>query len=61
MPQVAALGFVSVFDQIMEGLPASEQTAVLAAFVSALQEDPEVYRRDAAALEAWARAASSAP
>lgn len=56
---VAALGFVSVFDQIMEGLPAEEQTAVLSAFVSALQEDPEVYRRDAAALEAWARAAST--
>jgi len=58
--QVAALGFVSVFDQIMEGLPAADQSAVLKAFIEALKEDPEQYRRDAKSLEEWARATSCA-
>ncbi len=58
--QVSALGFVSVFDQIMEGLPAGEQKAVLSAFIKALKEDPEQYRADAQALEEWARGASGA-
>jgi len=53
--QVAALGFVSVFDQIMEGLPAEEQKAVLEAFAGALNEDSAQYRRDAEELEAAAK------
>ncbi len=53
--QVAALGFVSVFDQIMEGLPTEEQKAVLDAFAGALNEDAAQYRRDAEELEAAAK------
>ena len=53
--QVAALGFVSVFDQIMEGLPTEEQKAVLDAFAGALNEDSAQYRRDAEELEAAAK------
>ena len=56
--QVAALGFVSVFDQIMEGLPGEEQKAVLDAFAGALQEDSAKYRRDAEELEAVAKETS---
>ena len=43
--QVFALGFVSVFDQIVEGLPGSGASDIFEAYVKALQEDPEQYRR----------------
>ena len=52
---MTALGITSVFDQVLEGLPAAEREAVFVAFVNALQEDPQQYRADAAKLEEWAR------
>ena len=52
---------MSVFDQIMEGLPKQEQEAVLKAFTSALKEDDQQYRNDAKALEEWATSASGVP
>ena len=40
-----ALGFVSVFDQILEGLPEPITQEVFKAYVDALQEDPQQFRR----------------
>ena len=40
-----ALGFVSVFDQIIEGLPGTAAADIFQAYMAALQEDPEKYRR----------------
>lgn len=56
--QVTALGLVSVFDQILETMEEAERTAIFNAYVRALGEEPEQYRRDAAALE---KAAASLP
>lgn len=57
--EVTALGIVSIFDQILGGLPEAEREAVFTAFISALEEDPAQYRKDAAAMEEWARSQSS--
>lgn len=43
--QVFALGFVSVFDQIIEGLPGDNAAEIFQAYVKAIQEDPDQYRR----------------
>ena len=43
--QVFALGFVSVFDQITEGLPGEGPSDIFNAYMTALQEDPEQYRK----------------
>lgn len=40
-----ALGFVSVFDQITEGLPGDGPADIFNAYMAALQEDPEQYRK----------------
>ena len=58
--QVSALGFVSVFDQVLEGLPTEEQDAIFKAYVGALDEDAGRYRRDAEAWESWAKGLSGA-
>ncbi len=58
--QVSALGFVSVFDQVLDGLPAEEQDAIFKAYVGALDEDAAQYRRDAEAWESWAKELSGA-
>ena len=47
--QVFALGFVSVFDQITEGLPGTGPDDIFKAYMTALQEDPEQYRKYVAA------------
>lgn len=40
-----ALGFVTVYDQLMEGYPSSEdRDAIFKAYIQALEEDPEQYR-----------------
>ena len=44
-----ALGFVSVFDQIIEGIPGTAAADIFQAYMAALQEDPEKYRRCSAA------------
>ncbi|XP_071692471.1 protein THYLAKOID FORMATION1, chloroplastic-like [Rutidosis leptorrhynchoides] len=54
---VFALGFVTVFDQLMEGYPSdADREAIFQAYVNALNEDPQQYRADAQKLEAWGRA-----
>lgn len=53
---VFALGFVTVYDQLMEGYPSDEdRDAIFQAYIKALNEDPEQYRIDAKKLEEWAR------
>ncbi|XP_058073154.1 protein THYLAKOID FORMATION1, chloroplastic [Magnolia sinica] len=53
---VFALGFVTVYDQLMEGYPSNEdREAIFKAYIQALQENPEQYRIDAQKLEEWAR------
>lgn len=52
--EIFALGFVSVYDQIAEGLDESVRGPIFEAYIDALQEDPKKYRADAEALESWA-------
>ncbi|XP_027341989.1 protein THYLAKOID FORMATION1, chloroplastic-like isoform X2 [Abrus precatorius] len=57
---VFALGFVTVYDKLMEGYPSDEdRDAIFQAYIKALKEDPEKYRMDAQKLEEWARAQNS--
>ncbi|CAK7349960.1 unnamed protein product [Dovyalis caffra] len=57
---VFGLGFVTVYDQLMEGYPSDEdREAIFQAYIKALNEDPEQYRNDAKRLEEWARAQTS--
>ncbi|KAH8937919.1 hypothetical protein BDL97_16G055600 [Sphagnum fallax] len=56
---VFALGFVTVYDQLMDGYPNDkDRDAIFKAYVTALKEDPELYRSDARKLEEWASAQS---
>lgn len=58
---VFALGFVTVYDQLMDGYPSDEDKEnIFKAYVNALNEDPQQYRSDAQKLEEWARTQSSA-
>ncbi|KAJ1376193.1 Protein Thf1 [Sesbania bispinosa] len=42
---VFALGFVTVYEQLMEGYPSDEdRDAIFQAYINALKEDPEQYR-----------------
>ncbi|KAL1560715.1 Protein THYLAKOID FORMATION 1, chloroplastic [Salvia divinorum] len=57
---VFALGFVTVYDQLMEGYPSDEdREAIFKAYVEALNEDPAQYRADAQKVEEWARSQSA--
>lgn len=56
--EVFALGFVSVYDQVGEGLDEDVRGKVFDAYIRALDEDPARYRKDAAALEEWAKGLS---
>ena len=51
-----ALGFVSVYDQIMEGMPSEERAKIFAAYLSSLGEDAAKYRADAERMEQQAAA-----
>ncbi|KAI4322612.1 hypothetical protein L6164_022289 [Bauhinia variegata] len=54
---IFGLGFVTVYDQLMEGYPSDEDREVIfQAYIKALEEDPNQYRVDAQKLEEWARA-----
>lgn len=54
---VFALGFVTVYDQLMDGYPSDEDRgAIFQAYIKALKEEPEQYRKDAQKLEEWAQA-----
>lgn len=56
---VFALGFVTVYDQLMDGYPnEADRDAIFKAYIAALNEDPELYRSDAKKLEEWAAAQS---
>lgn len=39
-----ALGFVSVFDQILDGFDSPEKDKIFKAYINALGEDPAKYR-----------------
>ncbi|OVA07985.1 Photosystem II Psp29 [Macleaya cordata] len=53
---VFALGFVTIYDQLMDGYPSDDdRVAIFRAYIQALKEDPETYRKDAEKLEEWAR------
>ncbi|KAL3647152.1 Protein THYLAKOID FORMATION 1, chloroplastic [Castilleja foliolosa] len=55
-----ALGFVTVYDQLMDGYPRNEdREAIFKAYIEALNEDPAQYRADAQKLEEWARSQSA--
>uniref|UniRef100_A0A7N0TJC1 Uncharacterized protein n=1 Tax=Kalanchoe fedtschenkoi TaxID=63787 RepID=A0A7N0TJC1_KALFE len=57
---VFALGFVTIYNQLMDGYPSDEdREAIFQAYIRALQEDPEQYRKDAQKLEEWARSQST--
>ncbi|KAL3820972.1 hypothetical protein ACJIZ3_006877 [Penstemon smallii] len=68
---VFALGFVTVYDRLMDGYPSDEdRDAIFKAYIEALNEDPTQYRNyakakfsycraDAQKLEEWARAQSA--
>lgn len=43
--QVFGLGFVSVFDQVLEGLKDDDRTALFNAYIAALGEDGNQYRK----------------
>lgn len=44
---VFALGFVTVYDQLMDGYPSDEdRDSIFQAYITALNEDPEQYRFD---------------
>ncbi|KAI8472366.1 MAG: photosystem II biogenesis protein Psp29 [Monoraphidium minutum] len=58
--EVYALGFVSVFDQVLDGLDPAERAAMFDAYVTALGEDPATYRADAERLAADAAALGGA-
>jgi hypothetical protein len=45
---VYALGFVSVFDQVLDSFDQAERAKVFDAYISALGEDPRQYRVRAA-------------
>ncbi|GLI66136.1 hypothetical protein VaNZ11_009868 [Volvox africanus] len=49
--EIFALGFVSVYEQILESLSQEERDTIFVAYVSALGEDPATYKRDAERIE----------
>ncbi|KAH7429521.1 hypothetical protein KP509_09G053600 [Ceratopteris richardii] len=57
---VFGLGFVTVYDQLMDGYPGgAEKETIFKAHIEALKEDPEQYRKDAKMLEEWASSKTS--
>jgi hypothetical protein len=56
LQQVFALGFVSVYDQIMEGMPAEERAKIFKAYLASLGEDAGKFRADAERMEQQAAA-----
>lgn len=53
---IFALGFVTIFEQLMEGYPSIEdRDAIFRAYIEALKEDPVQYRNDAQKLGEWSQ------
>ena len=50
-PQIFALGFVSAFDQILDGFDAPSKDDIFSAYLKSLDEDPSKFRNDATRLE----------
>ncbi|XP_047951378.1 protein THYLAKOID FORMATION1, chloroplastic-like [Salvia hispanica] len=56
---VFALGFVTVYDRLMEGYPSDEdRQAIFEAYIRALNDDPAQFRADAQKVEEWAKTQS---
>ena len=55
--QVFALGFISIFDQVLEGTQSMSEE-ILQAYIAALGEDASQYRGDAEKLASWAKGLS---
>ncbi|KAK9905813.1 hypothetical protein WJX75_006757 [Coccomyxa subellipsoidea] len=53
--EVFGLGFVSVFDQVLEGLPDGDKSALFSAYIGSLGENGDQYRQDAEKVEALAK------
>jgi hypothetical protein len=43
--QVFGLGFVSVFDQVLEGLPEQDKEGLFKAYIAAMGENSDTYRK----------------
>lgn len=43
--QVFGLGFTSVFEQVLEGLPEADKEAIFTSYIRALEEDPAQYKQ----------------
>lgn len=52
--KVFALGFLSVYDGIMDSFPGDNQDEILSAFTGALGEDKDKMRKDVEEVTAWA-------
>ena len=39
------LGFTSVFEQVLEGLPEADKEAIFTSYIRALEEDPAQYKQ----------------
>eukprot|EP00249_Psilotum_nudum_P017407 c26307_g1_i1 orf=548-1459(+) len=51
---VFALGFVTVFDQLMDGYPnIHDKETIFRSYIESLKEDPDQYRNDGQKLEQW--------
>lgn len=51
---IFALGYVTVYDQLMDGYPSlQDKDSIFKAYIEALNEDPDRYRSDAKKLEEW--------
>lgn len=57
--QIFALGVVSVFNQILDGLDEDMRTSIFDAYIKSLDETPATYRADADKVAEWAAACSS--
>jgi len=58
--EVFAVGLLTVFEQLFDSYRDEETRAqIFAAYITALDERPDQYKRDAAVLEAWAREQSA--
>jgi hypothetical protein len=51
--QVFGLGFTSVFEQVLEGLPEADKNAIFASYIGALDEDPAQYKQVRGAPGVW--------
>eukprot|EP00899_Mesostigma_viride_P028484 jgi/Mesvir1/8820/Mv02721-RA.1 len=57
---VFACGVVTIFDQLMDGYDVEKSQAIFAAYIRALNEDPQQYKTDSEMMQTWARTQSSA-